>query len=475
MLESIRSGGSSTSTGVVNMYGLIEIKEVLECRDKGWSQRETADYLSYSRNFVRKYWNDKWSEIIINKRRYQHKLDNYYNEIIKYYNESENNCDVVRYYLMSTHPDLKISLRTIERYIEPLRRQKILEDKKYKIYRRFETHPGEFMQIDYGSKSVVIAGKKEKIHLFIAVLTYSRRIFVKLTQGETQDEWLSCIEDAFSFFGGRPNALVCDNAAPLVSKAARREDGSRTCVFTQGLIAFGTYWGVEVKACYPYYPQSKGKVESAVGYVKHNGIAGKEFASREELQEHLIEWATTYADWKPKRIEGAEEIVPAKRFEIEKPYLRAITKPRFHECKEVVRRVRSDGVIQVDNDCYQLPIQFAKVDVRVLVRPQTIEVYQGDKFLQEFNKAKDKKIPEILDLQSRFGATDPSLQTPVSLQRDLGAYDKACREAAARTDQTGSQSVNSTSGTESGSPGISAETDAFTRDLSAYEQLTGGF
>lgn len=465
------------------MYGIKEIKEVLECRDKGWSQKDTADFLGYSLNFVRKYWHQNPSELIVNKRQYTHKLDEYHDEIMRLYQLSENNCDVVKFFLEREYPDLQVSLRTIERYLAPVRRQTIIEKKELKTYRRFETRPGEFMQIDYGSKSVLIAGKKEKIHLFIAVMTYSRRIFVKVTQGETQDEWLSSIEDAFFFFGGLPNAIVCDNATPLVNHAAKRDDGTRTCQFTQGLIDFGTYWCVEIRACFPYYPQSKGKVESAVGYVKHNGIAGKEFASRNELQEHLIEWATNYADWKPKAIEGSEEKRPAKRFEIEKAYLRPIEKPRFHECKEVIRRVRPDGVIQVESEYYQLPLQFAKTDVRVLVRPQTIEVYQGQKLLQEFNRSRDKKLPEILDAQNTFGATDPNLQTAVSIKRDLTAYDKTIEAVAGKSEQTGqstttetnstsrSQSINSA--TESGSAETSAET--FMRDLAEYEKLTGGF
>ena len=476
------------------MYGTEQIKTVIECREKGWSQLKTVRETEFSRTFVRKWWKADWADVVVKKRQYTHKLDQYADEIKEYYKISGGNCDVVLYELQKKHKDLVVSLRTVERYLRPARLQDQIEEEKLKSYRIIETHPGEYMQIDYGSKMVIIAGTSEKIHIFVATLAYSRKMFIKITNGETQEEWLSSIEDAFFYFGGIPAILVCDNATPLVTRAASRADGSRTCVFTQGLLNFGLYWGVDVRACYPYYPQSKGKVESSVKYVKQNGIAEREFASREELQAHLDEWTATRAEWKPKRLAGCRESVPAKRFEIEKPYLRAIVKPRFHECREEGRRVRQDGIIQVENAFYQLPIQYAKTDVRLLVRPHAVEVYQGGGLIQTFNKATDRKEPEILDAQCTFGATDPVLASPVSLHRGLAGYASAAAEAAGGT--AGAAAVSGTSG--AGSPASSpcgpaqagqslsagAEagcgrnaggTDSFARDLRDYEKVTGGF
>ena len=44
---------------------------------------------------------------------------------------------------------------------------------------RFETAPGHQMQIDFGQKRVRIGGEEVLIRLLVAVLSYSRRIFVK--------------------------------------------------------------------------------------------------------------------------------------------------------------------------------------------------------------------------------------------------------------------------------------------------------
>ena len=45
---------------------------------------------------------------------------------------------------------------------------------------RFETPPGEQMQADLGEKRMRIGGERVKVIFFVAVLSYSRRIFVKV-------------------------------------------------------------------------------------------------------------------------------------------------------------------------------------------------------------------------------------------------------------------------------------------------------
>ena len=73
---------------------------------------------------------------------------------------------------------------------------------------RFETEPGHQMQIDFGEKWVRIAGQRVKVYLLVAVLGYSRRIFVKAFLSERQDDWREGIAAAFRHFGGVPQAVL---------------------------------------------------------------------------------------------------------------------------------------------------------------------------------------------------------------------------------------------------------------------------
>ncbi len=231
-------------------------------------------------------------------------------------------------------------------------------------------------------------------------------------------------------------------------------------------------------------------------YVKKNGIAEREFESRESLQAHLDEWTAVRADWKPKRLAGCRESLPARRFEMEKPFLRAIAKPRFHECREEERRVRPDGIIQVENAFYQLPVQYAKTDVRVLIRPLAVEVYQGGSHVQTFIKAADRIEPEYLDGQCTFGAADPVLPSPVSFRRGLAGGGRTARAQPSPGASAGAEAASGPSGggvpassscpraqacqsrsagPEASSGDIPGGTGSFVRDLRDYAKVTGGF
>src|SRR5256885_16884710 len=62
---------------------------------------------------------------------------------------------------------------------------------------RYETAPGHQMQVDFGQKRVRIGERTVVVHLLVAVLSYSRRIFVKAFLAERGDDWREGIAEAF--------------------------------------------------------------------------------------------------------------------------------------------------------------------------------------------------------------------------------------------------------------------------------------
>ncbi len=89
---------------------------------------------------------------------------------------------------------------------------------------RVETAPGAQMQIDFGEKRVTIAGTAVTVFLLVAVLSYSRRTFVKAFLHERQDDWREGIAAAFLHFGG----VVLDGARRQCPRAgARARSGDR--------------------------------------------------------------------------------------------------------------------------------------------------------------------------------------------------------------------------------------------------------
>ena len=217
------------------------------------------------------------------------------------------NADVVRQELAS-ELGIVVSLRTVERAVSHLRRELAAEALATV---RFETPPGRQLQIDFGQRRIAIDGERGKVFLFVATLGYSRRIYAAPFRHERQLSWLEGIEGAFQHFGGLPGELLLDNASTLVK---HHDPVTREVEFNNRLHAFTRYWDVRPVACAPYRARTKGKDERGVGYVKHNAIAGRRFASWGALEAHLGWWMREVAD---TRVHGTTGEAPIARFERE--------------------------------------------------------------------------------------------------------------------------------------------------------------
>ena len=265
--------------------------------------------------------------------------------------------------------EVKVPLRTLQRVLAPHRQaQRAAELATV----RFETPPGYQLQIDFGEKWVEIAGARTKVYVFVAVLGYSRRIFVRASLSQRQDDWREGLASAFRAFGGVPRRLLIDRAGALVV-GQERETG--TARIHPTFAAFCKDWGVEVSACRPYRARTKGKTESGVGYVKRNALAGLSFASFAALEEHLTQWRIE-AD---RRIHGTTHEPPTVRFERDE---RATLRPlpsaalRVRE-RRLQRRVATDCFVDVDTIRYSVPHAFVRRRVAVLVDETEVVIFEG--------------------------------------------------------------------------------------------------
>src|SRR3954462_8077818 len=198
-----------------------------------------------------------------------------------------------------------MSVRTVERAVADIRRaQRVAALATVRV----ETAPGDQLQIDFGQKRLQIAGVHVRIFLLVAVLSYSRRLFVKAFLNERGDDWREGIAAAFTHFGGLPRTLLGDNARALV---LGRDRATGTVSFHPAYLAFCRDWDVQPRACAPYRARTKGKTEAGVKFVKHNALADQAFASFAALEQHLAAWMVV-AD---QRRHGTTREAPQVRFE----------------------------------------------------------------------------------------------------------------------------------------------------------------
>jgi transposase len=151
---------------------------------------------------------------------------------------------------------LTISVRTVERAVADLRRERRIAQLATV---RVEVPPGDQLQIDFGQKRVRIAGAWVRVFLLVAVLSYSRRLFVKAFLNERQDDWREGLAAAFQHFGGVPRTLLGDNARALV---IGRDRATGSVMFHPAYLAFCRDWDVQPRACAPYRARTKGQNRS---------------------------------------------------------------------------------------------------------------------------------------------------------------------------------------------------------------------
>ena len=309
--------------------------------------------------------------------------------------EAAGNAVVVRELLMAR--GVAASMRTVQRAVCE-KRQRLRAEALATV--RYETGPGEQTQADFGEKKVWIAGALVRVFFLVAVLGFSRRIFVRAMLSERQGEWLSGLAAAFRHFGGVTRTLLVDNAGALVLRHDRRR---RVLTFTTGFEAFCRDWGIQARACAPYRAQTKGKTESGVGYVKGNALAARRFSSLEELQGHLLDWSLK-AD---ERIHGTTGERPRERFEKERSALgalpeRAVVVPS----RRLLRRVASDALVDVDTARYSVPHRLVKEDLEVLVLEEEVVIFRGALEVARHRRAKEPR-ERVIDPRHYDGLWKP--------------------------------------------------------------------
>jgi hypothetical protein len=237
---------------------------------------------------------------------------------------------------------------------------------------RFETAPGHQMQIDFGEKLVPIAGSVVRVYVFVAVLGYSRRLYVRASLSQRQDDWREGLAGAFQHFGGVPQTLLLDNAGALV---VGRDRGTNTVRLHPAFEAFCRDWGVQARVCQPYRARTKGKTEAGVGYVKRNALAALSFASFAALEAHLQSWMAE-AD---ERVHGTTRERPRDRFDREeRSALRPLpANPLPARQRRLTRRVAIDCFVDVDTIRYSVPHALVRRTVEVLVADEEVVVFDG--------------------------------------------------------------------------------------------------
>ena len=124
-----------------------------------------------------------------------------------------------------------------------------------RVYRPWQPVPGEHLAIDWGSEG--------DIHVFCAVLAWSRIRFVRFAAREDQATTLAMLAECFETIGGVPAVVLADRMGCLKGGVV-----ANVVVPAPGYVDFAAHYGFRPDFCEAADPESKGMVENLVSYAK---------------------------------------------------------------------------------------------------------------------------------------------------------------------------------------------------------------
>ena len=306
------------------MKGYEVYANIHKLKNRGYGRRRTARELDISRDTVEKYWNmneDEYACCLLESKTRTKLLDPYcayIEEQLKHYPEITGS--IIHDHLLECSPELNVSARSVREYVA-IKREELGLPRMLKIrqYSEVAELPMGFQaQVDMGEKTMRdFYGKPVKVYIFAMVLSHSRKKFVFFQDHRfNSKEFVSAHDLAFRYFGGRTTEIVYDQDR-VMSVSENAGDLILTEVFT----AYSQYAGFSVHLCRGNDPESKGKIEAVIKYVKNNFLSCREYPGVSRLNSDGLSWLERTANEKKHE---TTKMVPNRVFVEESKHLKPV-------------------------------------------------------------------------------------------------------------------------------------------------------
>src|ERR1017187_894981 len=209
--------------------------------------------------------------------------------------------------------------------------------------------PGEHLVIDWGAEG--------GLHVFCAVLAWSRARFVRFAADERSETTLAMLAECFEVLGGVPGVVLADRMGCLKGGVV-----ANVVVPAPEYVRFAGHYGFRPDFCEAADPQSKGIVENLVGYAKADLMVPQApFGDYAAANQAARQWCA--------EVNGVvhSEIcaVPAERMLTERELLGPLPSLRASIGKLVTRKVDRLSCVRFASARYSVPTRLIGTEVRL--------------------------------------------------------------------------------------------------------------
>ncbi len=352
------------------MKGWEEVIEIQRLIQAGGKVSEVARELKIDRKTVRKYQALTPEEMAAYRnstKRRSRKVDDF-EDWIRYRVEAMAEDGVIN--AQAVYEELKGlgyqgSARTLRRYVSQLG----VKPQRQRIFEPFETPPGQQAMVDLGEKRKVRLGSSRATVYFAAlVLSHSRKKYVEWFDRPVDTEmFIEFHQRAFQELGGIPRQIVYDQ-----TKLAVLGEQYGEVDFNEAFFGYASWCGFQTYICNKADPQTKGKVEAVIRYVKRSFLPGRSFEDLNDLQGQCQRWLREVADVKEHETTRRR---PVDLWKQEQPHLQPIGRQSFLTPPAYrVQQVYQDGLVKVLGNRYSVPSSHHGAQVKIRVTEERVEI-----------------------------------------------------------------------------------------------------
>lgn len=421
--------------------------KVQELHQKQYSKSQISRQTGLDRTTVRRYLQmteNEFHDWISNPRKMPLKLSVYTDFVRKKLEAcAELSASQIEDHLKEHYDDFpEIHSKTIFNFVQTIRKQYNIPKPKVSEQRIFEKIPetpyGQQAQVDFGETWMQTKDDtRKKVYFFAIVLSRSRYKYLFFSDKPfTSNKAVQAHNQSFEYFDGIPKEILYDQDSVFI-----HNENLGDYLLTKEFGAYCKTQNFRQIFCRKADPQTKGKVENVVKYVKQNFLRGRKFINIQILQEQALEWLERTAN---KKVHASTQKVPKDCWIEEKKYLLPVKNRITLKTQLKGYNVRKDNTIVYKSNYYSLPAgtykkQGTQVFLEININQNEIKIYTDEKELIAIHKisigkgnyvrntdhARDKS-DTLQSMQTRalklLGQTEIAMDYLEKLHRDKPRY-----------------------------------------------------
>ncbi|WP_243122222.1 IS21 family transposase [Clostridium thermarum] len=339
------------------MKGWKVFAEIQELKRKGLNKSQVERIMNINYKTVTKYWNmkpEEYAELVKEAKNRAKKLDKYKSDILSWIREFRDiSTAQIHDWLRERYGELDFKDRTLRWYVKKLRKDfnlpKAARDRQYMEVP--ELPMGYQAQVDFGQAWLHRPdGSRIKLYCFAMVLSHSRFKYVYwLDKPFTTATFIEAHDRAFEYFGGMPKEIVYDQDRILAV-----DENFGDVVYTEEFQNYINLMRFKTRLCRAYDPESKGKVEAVVKFVKYNFAIHRVFVDIDSFNEDCLKWLDRTGNGK---VHDITKKVPAEVLVSERQHLQPVPQSIDKKSNDtsLIYSVRKNNIVFYKQNRYQVP------------------------------------------------------------------------------------------------------------------------